>query len=192
MAVLTVAPRMRRARILHRILPALAIAAALLPAAAPAADQSLEYPVKATYLYKFAPFIEWPDAAFEAPWSPIELCIVGDDPFGPMIDRAVDGQRVADRPITVRRLARIDPAMGCHMMYAAGSAAQPVPDALAAVRGAAVLTITDAARNPARGIIHFVVENNRVRFEIDSSAASENGIVISSKLLSLALSVRPG
>jgi hypothetical protein len=59
------------------------------------------------------------------------------------------------------------------------------------VEGTSVLTVTDAARTPnARGIIHFVVQNDRVRFHIDERAAARNGLSISSKLLSLALSVR--
>jgi hypothetical protein len=175
------------------MLPAAAAAVmVLLSAVAPAAEESLEYPVKATYLYKFAPFVEWPAAAFETPWSPVELCIVGDDPFGPVIDRAVSGQRIAGRPIAIRRLDRMEPETGCHIAYAAGSAAQPAAETLAAARGVPVLTVTDAARGPTRGIIHFVVEDNRVRFEIDNGAARENGIAISSKLLSLAVSVRPG
>jgi hypothetical protein len=55
-----------------------------------------------------------------------------------------------------------------------------------------VLTITDSARNArAKGIVHFVLRDNRVRFEIDEQAAAENGLVISSKVLGLAISVRP-
>jgi hypothetical protein len=40
-------------------------------------------------------------------------------------------------------------------------------------------------------MINFIVADNRVRFEIDEAAARRNGLQISSKLLSLAASVRP-
>jgi hypothetical protein len=77
-------------------------------------------------------------------------------------------------------------------MFIAGSADQSVMDALAAVQGTPTLTITDAARRPgAKGIVHFVVRENRVRFEIDDKTAAENRLAISSKVLSLALAVRP-
>jgi hypothetical protein len=81
---------------------------------------------------------------------------------------------------------------GCDMVYVAGSPAQPVAAALEAVRGTPVLTVTDSERygGPA-GIVNFVVLNNRVRFEIDEDAAAANGLVVSSKLLSLAVAVRP-
>jgi hypothetical protein len=160
--------------------------------AARAESDALEYAVKATYLYKFGPFIDWPDAAFESPSSAVNLCVVGDDPFGKILDRAVIGQRIGVRPIVVHRLRATGRDSGCHIMYIAGSDIQSVAEALDAVRGTPVLTITDSARDAsAKGIVHFVILENRVRFEIDDYAASVNGITISSKVLSLATSVRP-
>jgi hypothetical protein len=163
-----------------------------LVAAGPARAQgSLEYPVKAAYLYKFGPFVEWPPAAFEGAAAPVVLCVVGDDPCGAALDRAVEGQHVGARPIVVRRIERLERGSGCHIAYLAGSAVQSVAEGLAGARGAGVLTVTDASREGgARGIIHFVIKDNRVRFHIDEQAAARNGITISSKLLSLALSVR--
>jgi hypothetical protein len=152
---------------------------------------SIEYAVKATYLYKLAPFVEWPAQAFPAPASPLTLCVQGEDPFGAVLDRAVAGQRLGAHPIVVRRLEAVDAGSGCQILYAGGGRRQSAADALRAVHGSAVLTVTDGARGTgARGIIHFVLKDNRVRFDIDGEAASENGLTISSKLLSLALSVR--
>ena len=151
-----------------------------------------EEAVKATYLYKFSPFIEWPSGAFSSPSAAINLCVVGDDPFGEILDRAVTGQHVGQRPIGVRRLRTVNRNPDCHIAYVAGSGAQSVSDALNTVRGSPVLTITDSARNArAKGIVHFVLRDKRVRFEIDDQAAAENGLVISSKVLGLATSVRP-
>lgn len=185
------APALNRAR---RSVSALTVCLlALLPApAARAEDESLEYAVKATYLYKFAPFVEWPDRAFDSPSSPLDLCVVGDDPFGRILDRAVEGQRIGQRPIEIRRLRTVGRDSGCDIMYVAGSPAQPAAEILETVRGTPVLTVTDAARDgDAKGIIHFVIYDDRVRFEIDDQTAAENGLMISSKVLSLALSVRP-
>lgn len=149
---------------------------------------SIEYPVKATYLYKFASFVDWPAAAFASPASPLEICLTGDDPFGAVLDRATAGQRIGARPVVVRRLPVATPAMGCHILYVAGSKAQPAADGIKTVRGNPVLTVTDAALRPtAKGVVHFVVTGNRVRFEIDPAAAAANQLTISSKLQSLAL-----
>lgn len=185
------APALKQAR---RSIPALAACLILLAsgAAARPASDALEYAVKATYLYKFAPFIEWPEAALPSPSSPIALCVAGDDPFGDLLDQAVGGQRIGQHPIEVHRMQTARPDSGCHIMYVAGSAVQPVAQALDAIRGTPVLTVTDSASGAdAKGIVHFVIRDNRVRFEIDDHAAAENGITISSKVLSLATSVRP-
>lgn len=152
----------------------------------------LELAVKATYLYKFGPFVGWPQTVFDLPGSPVVLCVVGDDPFGATLDQAVAGQRIGERPIALRRMARAERQAGCHIMYISGSTTQSVGEALDAVRGAPVLTFTDANQGSnAKGIIHLVVHADRVRFEIDEYAAAENGIAISSKVLNLAISVRP-
>lgn len=154
---------------------------------------SLEYAVKATYLHKFAPFVEWPNAAAEFPDGNFIVCVVGTDPLGALLDRAVTGQQVAGHPIEIRRLARVTGNPGCAVMFVAGSDAQPVSAALVAVRGMPVLTVTDGATDPAtKGIINFVLQDDRVRFEIDNSAAAANGLTISSKLLSLAVHVTGG
>ena len=52
-------------------------------AQAPVPAPSLEYSVKAAFLYKFGAFVDWPPTAFDAVTSPFFLCIVGDDPFAP-------------------------------------------------------------------------------------------------------------
>ncbi len=162
----------------------LAMSAAGLPCAAQ--PQTLEYPIKAQFLYKFTPFIEWPAGAFEQPAGPMVLCIVGRDPFGGALDRAIGGQRLGPRPFVVLRLSRIEPGSGCHLAYLAGGADQAPAAAIQALRGAPVVTVTDeAAGAGARGMIHFVVRDQRVRFIIDAGGAGQAGLKVSSKLLAV-------
>ncbi len=166
------------------------VAALLASAAAAASADSIEYEIKATYLYKFAPFVEWPPSAASAPV--FNLCVVGDDPVAVAIDQAAKGQTVVGKPLVVKHLPTAAPDAGCQVMYLAGTDAQTVAQALVAMKGAPVLTVTDEASHPAdRGIISFVIDANHVRFDIDDAAAAQSGLVISSKLLGLAHSVKP-
>jgi len=160
--------------------------AAAAPARANVGD--LELAVKATYLYKFAPFVNWPPAALPAE-DPLVICLQGQDPFGALIDRAVAGQRLGGHAIVLRRLARIDRGSGCHIAYVGGSPSQSPYQALAAVEGAPVLTVTDAARGPARGIVHLMLDGGKVRFAVNTARADAAGLGISSKLLALAVQV---
>lgn len=158
----------------------------LIPAAAQ--TQSLEYAVKAAYLTKFIPFIQWPDATFASPTAPVTICVLGDDPFGASLDKAAGGAKPVDRPIVVRRLSEPDPA-ACQLLFSGGGDPAVVGAALDAMKGRAVVTVTDMDAVP-RGVISFVVIGNRVRFDIDDALAAEGGLTISSKLLGLARNVK--
>jgi hypothetical protein len=159
----------------------------LLAMTSTATPASLEYAVKAAYLYKFVPFVEWPETSFAAADSPINICVSGKDPFGQILDQAAVGQRVAGRAIVVRHLTAVGVNSGCHVMYIGGSAEQSISQGLEMLRGQPVLTVSDAAVSVAdRGIVNFVIDDSKVRFEIDEHAAEQNHLTISSKLLSLA------
>jgi hypothetical protein len=145
---------------------------------------------KAAYLYKFAPFVDWPDAEAEFPSGKFRICVVGDRPFDGMLVRAVQGHNVGGRPIAVQQFADVTGNPRCSVMFIAGPDAQSVAQTLVAVRGSPVLTVTDGAEGvDDSGIINFVVEDSRVRFEINARAAAANRLTISSKLLSLATRV---
>jgi hypothetical protein len=182
----TVRPVRTRARLwLAALLGGLVHTAAVRPAAAQA---SLEIAVKATDLYKFAAFVDWPPAAFAGPTEPAVLCVVGDDPFGQVLDQAVRGQKIGGRPIEVMRLDHVERGAPCHILFAGASRREPPAEALDQVRGQPVLTVTADAGDPnARGMIDFVLRDGRVRFRIDARMAERSGLAISSKLLSLAV-----
>ena len=160
-----------------------------LAGAAPAPPASLEYAVKASYLYKFAPFVQWPPQAFASPDAPITICILGDDPFGPMLDDVVKGQHVEAHPYLVRRIRAAARGMGCNILFLAHPTTQSPAEALRAVAGEPVLTVTDGAAASAGGMIQFQLQDGRVRFNADEAAAESSGVPISSKLLDLAASV---
>jgi hypothetical protein len=153
--------------------------------------RSLETAIKATYLAKFASFVTWPDQAFSASAGTFNLCVVGGTPFGALLDRAVAGQSVEGRPIAVFRIPTVSQTDNCQIVYLAANDPHSARQSLIAIAGLPILTITDAAAADAyKGMINFVVVDNRVRFEIDDAAAMRSSLVVSSKLLSVALSVK--
>lgn len=143
--------------------------------------------VEAAYLSKLPPFVKWPRSAFESPAGPLNICVVGADPFGAALDRMVSGQRVGRHPIAVKRLSRFEKNDGCHVLWLGALKGQELADALAAARGAPVLTVTDGAGDqPSRAMVDFDSRAARVSIAVDSAAAQSSGLVVSSKLLSLA------
>jgi hypothetical protein len=149
--------------------------------------QTAEEVVKAQFVYRFTSFVQWPQAALGSPQTPIVLCVVGADHFADTLRRAVAGQHMGGRAFEVRRV-RAEQVRGCHVVYAVGVRAA---DALQTARDAPVLTITDAAGGgESRGMIHFVVVDDRVRFHVDDASAANANLMVDSRLLNLALSVR--
>jgi hypothetical protein len=169
----------------------LAVVAALIAAAPPAAAQrAQENAVKATFLTRFASFVDWPVGAFDSPDAPLVICVSGDAAIAGLAERAATGQRVNGRTLVVRRLGAVSRGSGCHVLYLAGAEGQSVAAALRDVRGDPVLTVTDAQHASARGSVHFVLSGGRVRFHIDRTDAGAGGLNINSRLLNIALSVR--
>jgi hypothetical protein len=155
-------------------------------------SSSLEYEIKAAMLYNFAKFVEWPPAARTDAQAPIVVGVLGQDPFGAVLDDTMRDKSVYGRSILVRRfrtLADLDP---CHVLFISRSERKRVPEILRSLQKSSVLTVSDAERFAGLGgIIGFTLRGNRIRFEINNDAARRAGLKISSKLLRLA-KVRPG
>ncbi len=149
------------------------------------AQSAGEMAIKAAFLVKFGAYVDWPRGS-----GPVAICVVGRDPLGSALTGAAAGQLLDGRPIVVRRLESVSRDSGCAIAYLTGSTRQSVSAGLAALRSAPVLTVTDSRWNSARGMIHFQIASNRVRFHIDDRAAAAGGLGISSKLMALGLSVR--
>ncbi|HEX5005806.1 MAG TPA: YfiR family protein [Hyphomonadaceae bacterium] len=145
--------------------------------------------VKAVFLLRFGSFVDWPPSAFERPDSSLVICIAGDTALAETVRRAARGERAGARTITTRWIESAPPRTGCHILFAGGAEGQDVAESLHDVSGSAVLTVTDARNGNARGIIHFVISDRRVRFHINRSEAEQNGLRIDSRLLGIALSV---
>jgi hypothetical protein len=153
-----------------------------------ATDERLEYQVKAAFLLNFTKFIEWPVSAFDTSDSPIVICILGDDPFGNALDQIVAGEVVNGRRIVVQRIKRPPPVKTCQALFI-GRQEKEVLKNLSDL-GPGVLTIGEGQSFVHDGgMIAFVVENRRVRFGINETAAVSAGLKLSSKLLNVAKSV---
>lgn len=166
------------------------IAAALLAGAVPAYSAVTENDVKAAFLPRFARYVDWPASAMPPGPAPIVLCVIGSDPFGDGLDAAARSQSVGGKRVIVRRLGSANGAGGCQIAYVAANTNESVGQLLVALRGKPVLTVTDERNSSARGIVHFLVVDGRVRFAIDEAEAARRGLSISSRLLALATSVK--
>jgi len=160
-----------------------------LPTTASAEDMSSsEYQVKAAFLYNFSRFTSWPDTDT----TQFTLCILGDSPLNGELENLA-GKTVHEQLLKVVYPGSPEAAGPCQVVYIAGSYAEQVERALVPLDGKPVLTVSDInGFVDVGGIIGLRTINNKVRFEINIQAASQAGLTISSKLLSLATTIRTG
>ena len=181
----------RLARVLARVALFAWLCAFGLSAAAQAdADRALEQRVKAAFLFRFTEFVIWPETAYARPDSRFVMVIAGPDGIVENLRSITAGRSVGGRPIEVRRIGALDPIPPAQLVYLASGDAGRVREQ---VRGAPrhALVVTDAEGALDLGsVINFILVEERVRFDIALDAAEKRGLRLSSRLLSVARSVR--
>lgn len=155
------------------------------------ADGAPEYQVKAAFLYNFAKFVDWPATAFSGESSPFIIGVLGDDPFGDTLDKTVEGKAIGDRKIMVRRFKQAADIKDCHILYVSRSEKKQFDKICERLDKTNTLTVGDTEQFVQRGgMINFVIEEKKVRLEINPDAADRAGLKVSSKLLQLARIVK--
>jgi hypothetical protein len=150
-----------------------------------------EYEIKAAYLYNFGNFVEWPAKSGELAGNTFTICVLGEDPFGPTLDATVSGETIGQKRVEVKRLARLQQAAACRVLFISSSEAGQWKEMMPSLDKTSVLTVSDMPEFARRGgMVQFVLEQNRVRFEINLTSAERAGLVLSSQLLKLAIRIR--
>lgn len=163
----------------------------LLSGHGPAQTLPTEYQIKAAFIFNFARFIVWPPKAFPQPASPLIIGILGDNPFHDDLQRTLRDKTVDNHPLVIRELSSPAEATNCQILFISTSEKPRLTQILQGLKGASVLTVAEMDRFTENGgMINFVQEGTKIRFQINNEAAIREGLKISSKLLSLAL--RPG
>lgn len=159
---------------------------ALALAAAPArAEDSND--IKADMLWNIAKFIKWPDNAFTRGESDFVFTILGDDSLAEVLAASLSTKTLSGRPVFVRVVGRVQDVIGSQIIYVATSALARFPDVVRELRGAAALTVANAPGFvEGGGMVGFIAEDDKVRFEIHQARAEKVGLKISARLLAIA------
>lgn len=169
----------------------LALCGVLLGSSVPQAEEiSQEYQLKLAFLVNFARFIRWPEASFDKNNDRLNLCIVGDNPFGASL-RGVENKPVGNRRLQVKVLNSQAEAGTCQLLYLSQSSAHRLPDFSASLDAKPIVTVSDTAGFISTGgTIELLIKDERLTFIINNTRLKDLGIVASSAMLNLAASVR--
>ncbi|MGB7281278.1 MAG: YfiR family protein [Candidatus Acidiferrum sp.] len=150
-----------------------------------------EYQVKATYLYNFGRFIKWPGTFPPGKGETFSVCVLGQDPFGSILDSTLAGEALDGKPVVLRRISKPQEAGDCRILFISSTEEKHLKEILTILDESGVLTVSDMPDFTRRGgMIQFVFEGNRVRFEINLTSAESAKLVLSSELLKVAASVK--
>lgn len=175
-------PRLRRGALLLVAVLAVVVRPALAQVAA-----RTEYEVKAEFLPLFSLFVAWPAVVSPTGDVPIVVGVLGEDPFGSALDKAVQKEeQLHDRKFVLRRGRDIEALMPCHILFICKSERDKLAKILARTERESILTVGDMDGFVAMGgVINFFIKEGRVRFEISAEAAKQKGLKINCQLLSL-------
>jgi hypothetical protein len=150
-----------------------------------------EFRVKAAYLYNFGKFVEWPDRNAAEKDQSFEICVLGSDPFGPTLDAALASGSIGGKSVAAKRISKPQDVNSCRILFISSSEEGHLKEVLTALDKASVLTVSDIPRFSQRGgMIGFILDGNRVRFDVNLASAQSARLTLSSELLKVATNVR--
>jgi len=150
-----------------------------------------EYEVKATYLYNFSRFVEWPAKVTHAQGGSFVICVLGKDPFGASLNAILADEATTGKTVVAQRIPTPQDAVNCRVLFISSSEDTHLKQILATLGQASVLTVSELPEFTQRGgMVQFVSDGNRVRFEVNLASAEHAGLTLSSELLKVAVNVR--
>jgi hypothetical protein len=148
-----------------------------------------ESQVESAYLYNFGKFVTWP-ADHPTPADVFGICVLGRDPFGTILDSTVNGESIDGKKISVKRLSSMQQAQPCNILFISSSEEAHLAAILEASQRMSLLTVSDMKNFAQRGgAIGLVVQDDRIRFEVNRTAAMRCHLALSSELLKVAIRV---
>lgn len=149
-----------------------------------------ESQAKASALFNFSRYVEWPERAFASRDAPFVFCVAGRDGL-PAAAGTLEGRVLNGRPTQLRRVLGVEELRGCHALYIGEPEERRQLPMLRAVATEPVLTVGDAGGfAEAGGAIGIVLDEGRIRFDINRPALEQAQLRASSNLLRLARNTR--
>jgi YfiR/HmsC-like len=153
-------------------------------------EKPTEYQVKAAYLYNFGKFVQRAPGSGEARTDPFRICVLGRNPFGSALE-GLTGQIISGRSVATRAISRPQDAGKCDVLFVGASEQDHLSEILSAIQKQSILTVSDMPHFVARGgMIEFVIQDSKVRFQVNRAAAETAGLSLSSELLKVAVNVK--
>jgi len=158
------------------------------PGSVSAAPQTRAEHVQAVFLYNLASFVNWPETWTEHS-EYFTIGIVGDTPFGAIINQVVAGEQWRGKPMRVVHFDEPEEIRGrlCDILYIGSDRLRQFDNFKKRLEGLPILTVADSPGFlEMGGMINLVRKQQRLGMGVNLQAVRYSGLSISSKLLRLA------
>ena len=151
-----------------------------------------ECKVKYVYLYSYGLLTTWPESTFTESSGDFVIGVLGEKPFGQILDAIAERKTIGDRRIVVRRFDSMDGYQPCQILYITSAAdSSAVREAMRLLKDKPVLVIGETPGFEfTGGVIAFRIESGNVRFSLNLDEARRRNLVINARLSRLARTVR--
>jgi len=151
-----------------------------------AANTEGEYALKSAFLYNFSLFTTWPEQGF----TPFNLCIYGQDPFGRNLDTLLQDKKINERTITVHRMTQLEQLAQCQLVFISPAEKGNLPKIIDSLAKHPILTVADTPDASLQGVmLNMNIKHDKITFEANLAQAKKANLQISAHLLRLATKV---
>ncbi len=149
-------------------------------------DQQTVLRVKSAFLYNFIKYITFEQESNNKSFSAFNVCVLGDDPFGSVLDK-MSRRKAKGKNVLVKRMQNIELVDQCHLVYVSQSKEGSLNEVFAFVENKPIVTVSDIASFVDKGgVLGFVEVDNRIGIEVNLTNARRANVRISALLLEIA------
>lgn len=142
---------------------------------------------KSSYIINFTKYIEWPGSYKDGTFV---IGVIGNTPLLEELNKMATTKKVGLQNIEVKKFSAPSALTKCHVLYVASDMSGAMKDILGKIKGNSTLIVGEKSGMAKQGAaINFVVQDNKLKFELNKSNAEKYNLAVGSSLLPMAILV---
>ncbi len=151
-------------------------------------DDDTNAHIKATFIYNFTRYIEWPA---EYKKGSFVIGILGETRMLQELTSMKQKTSRGNQPFQITKFSSVNSINKCHMIFIARSRSHELGLVVKKMKDFKTLIITEKPGLIEKGAgINFVIDNNKQGFEINRGSIKDHGLSLSSNLVAFATVVK--
>lgn len=147
-------------------------------------SQATDYRVHAMFIFYFTRYIDWPESKKTGDFI---IGVYGKSAVLPELMKVAASRKVGNQNIVVKQLDSYEEAANCHMVFIAESKIASYKNVHAVTEYEAVILITEMRDFGKKAGINFLIQDEKLKFQINSEGLESKGLKLSKDIMKLAI-----